>query len=64
MVGAEAWFGTMNRSEYKLDKITETPMERSGFGGGDHWGTDAVIGQLINRITIKPWGFGNTAVVL
>jgi hypothetical protein len=45
------------------NKITETPDGRIWFCGGDHWGTDAVIGDFKKSDNYdRPWGFGNTAI--
>jgi len=45
------------------NKITETPDGKIWFCGGDHWGTDAVIGDFDNAEKYeRPWGFGNTAI--
>ncbi len=45
------------------NKITETPDGKIWFCGGDHWGTDAVIGNFDKSDNYeRPWGFGNTAI--
>ncbi len=45
------------------NKITETPDGKIWFCGGDHWGTDAVIGNWDKSDQYeRPWGFGNTAI--
>jgi hypothetical protein len=45
------------------NKITETPDGKIWFCGGDHWGTDAVIGGFNKSDRYeRPWGFGNTAI--
>jgi hypothetical protein len=45
------------------NKITETPDGKIWFCGGDHWGTDATIGNFDKADNYeRPWGFGNTAI--
>jgi hypothetical protein len=45
------------------NKITETPDGKIWFCGGDHWGTDATIGNFEKADNYeRPWGFGNTAI--
>jgi hypothetical protein len=45
------------------NKITETPDGKIWFCGGDHWGTDAAIGDFDKSERYeRPWGFGNTAI--
>jgi len=45
------------------NKITETPDGKIWFCGGDHWGTDAVIGNFDKSDNYeRPWRFGNTAI--
>lgn len=45
------------------NKITETPDGKIWFCGGDHWGTDEVVGNFEQSDKYeRPWGFGNTAI--
>jgi hypothetical protein len=45
------------------NKITETPDGKIWFCGGDHWGTDAVMGNFNKSDSYeRPWGFGNTSI--
>ena len=45
------------------NKITQTPDGKIWFTGGDHWGTDATIGNFSKSDNYeRPWGFGNTAI--
>ncbi len=46
------------------NKITETPDGKIWYSGGDHWGTDAIIGPFDKGEKYnRPWGFGNTTVM-
>jgi streptogramin lyase len=45
------------------NKIAQTPDGKIWFTGGDHWGTDATIGNFKESDNYeRPWGFGNTAI--
>lgn len=45
------------------NKITETPDGKIWFCGGDHWGTDEIVGDFDKSDRYeRPWGFGNTAI--
>jgi hypothetical protein len=44
-------------------KITETPDGKIWFCGGDHWGTDEVVGNFDQSDKYeRPWGFGNASI--
>lgn len=46
------------------NKITESPDGKIWYSGGDHWGTDAIIGPFNKEEKYdRPWGFGNTTVM-